>query len=233
MAISNLASGLRTGVCTSSTRPTAPYNGQVIYETDSKQTLVYNGSAWVMLTDADQPPAMQLIKAESGVTATNASPYGVQSVFTSEFRNYRLVWYSSQATSNADLSLQFYTGTNTAVTSAVYAHGWGGAFTNSTPAYFFAGYSQTSPFAPATTLYLGSTVASSYTSNGWLDFYQPQTTVSTRWIGQAFTPYGGTYYNVTLHGGGSVETADQHTGFRFIPSAGTQTITYRLYGYRD
>lgn len=46
MGISNVGSGLRPGICTSTTRPTAPYEGQMIYETDTDRMLVYNGSAW-------------------------------------------------------------------------------------------------------------------------------------------------------------------------------------------
>lgn len=37
---------IQPGVCTSSTRPASPYEGQVIYETDTDKVLVYNGSAW-------------------------------------------------------------------------------------------------------------------------------------------------------------------------------------------
>jgi len=47
MAINSLSTGWRPGVCTSSTRPTAPYEGQQIYETDTDKTLFWNGSAWV------------------------------------------------------------------------------------------------------------------------------------------------------------------------------------------
>ena len=46
MAINSLSTGFRPGVCTSSTRPTAPYEGQQIYETDTDKTLVWTGSAW-------------------------------------------------------------------------------------------------------------------------------------------------------------------------------------------
>lgn len=52
MAISSSATGLRPGVCTSTTRPTAPYNGQLIYETDTKKVYIYNGTSWV-----EQPTA--------------------------------------------------------------------------------------------------------------------------------------------------------------------------------
>lgn len=36
----------KTGVCTSATRPSAPYVGQVIYETDTQLLKVWLGSAW-------------------------------------------------------------------------------------------------------------------------------------------------------------------------------------------
>jgi hypothetical protein len=37
---------IKPGVCTSTTRPASPFEGQVIYETDTDKMLVYNGSAW-------------------------------------------------------------------------------------------------------------------------------------------------------------------------------------------
>lgn len=47
MAISsNGVAGLKPGVCTSTTRPTGPYEGQMIYETDTDMVAVWNGSAW-------------------------------------------------------------------------------------------------------------------------------------------------------------------------------------------
>lgn len=39
----------RPGVCTSTTRPSSPYDGQVIYMTDADQTAVWDGSSWVVL----------------------------------------------------------------------------------------------------------------------------------------------------------------------------------------
>ena len=46
MSVSNLSTGLRPGVCLSTSRPTVPYEGQMIYETDTDKVLVWNGSAW-------------------------------------------------------------------------------------------------------------------------------------------------------------------------------------------
>ena len=38
----------KNGVCTSTTRPEAPYIGQMIYETDTQLLKVWLGSAWSM-----------------------------------------------------------------------------------------------------------------------------------------------------------------------------------------
>lgn len=54
---STLNSNLRDQVvtqCTSGTRPSTPVEGQYIYETDTDRTLVYNGSAWVIMAEPRQ-----------------------------------------------------------------------------------------------------------------------------------------------------------------------------------
>ena len=37
---------IQPGVCTSSTRPASPFEGQAIYETDTDRVLYWNGSGW-------------------------------------------------------------------------------------------------------------------------------------------------------------------------------------------
>jgi hypothetical protein len=49
MAISNLSSGFRPGVCTSTTRPTTPYAGQTIFETDTNKFLHWTGTSWELI----------------------------------------------------------------------------------------------------------------------------------------------------------------------------------------
>ena len=39
---------LKPGVCTSSTRPASPFEGQTIYETDTDKTLVWDGTTWIV-----------------------------------------------------------------------------------------------------------------------------------------------------------------------------------------
>ena len=73
MAISNNNTGIRTGVCTSTTRPTAPYEGQHIYETDTDKVLVWNGSAWKQIpTAATAGTVLQTIYGSSTTQVPNA-----------------------------------------------------------------------------------------------------------------------------------------------------------------
>ena len=49
MTISATTQGIKPGVCTSTNRPSAPFDGQVIYMTDVDQTAVWDGSQWTVL----------------------------------------------------------------------------------------------------------------------------------------------------------------------------------------
>lgn len=44
---------LKPGVCTSSTRPASPYDGMMIYETDTNLVRIWNGTAWKTLSYSD------------------------------------------------------------------------------------------------------------------------------------------------------------------------------------
>ena len=81
---------LRPGVCTSTSRPASPFEGQTIYETDTDVMLVSNGSAWrafadvgssvngniiqvVSTTKTDTFSASLAAGANSNITGLNAS----------------------------------------------------------------------------------------------------------------------------------------------------------------
>jgi hypothetical protein len=80
MAINSLSTGWRPGVCTSGTRPTAPYEGQQIYETDTDKTLVWSGSAWLYLSTPQTTEIgawASFTPAWSGITVGNGTNTGV------------------------------------------------------------------------------------------------------------------------------------------------------------
>ena len=60
-------SKIGTAVVTSSTRPSAPFAGQQIYETNTKLTYVWSGSAWVLQS------APVTIFVQSGTPTANAT----------------------------------------------------------------------------------------------------------------------------------------------------------------
>lgn len=108
MPISSSATGLRPGVCTFATRPTAPFNGQVIYETDTKRTLVWQGSAWVMLTDADTPPGLELVKVQTIGSAV--SSITVNDAFPSGYEAFEVISTGTTATGTDNIHVQLTSG---------------------------------------------------------------------------------------------------------------------------
>lgn len=101
MGISNVASNLRPGICTSSTRPTTPYEGQVIYETDTDRTSVWDGSSWVEMARSSRAGLVQVVP--TAVTNGTVDTYGnvtvgtgvslvtMTNAFIPAFNNYRVV----------------------------------------------------------------------------------------------------------------------------------------------
>ena len=72
MSISNNSTGLRPGVCLSSSRPTAPYEGQMVYETDTDMLAIWNGSAWRYIA-ATTPTNGTVLQVVTGFTTTQVS----------------------------------------------------------------------------------------------------------------------------------------------------------------
>jgi hypothetical protein len=76
MAINSLSTGFRPGVCTSSTRPTAPFEGQFIYETDTDMLAIWNGTAWryIAATTPTNGTVLQIVQASySAVIVSNST----------------------------------------------------------------------------------------------------------------------------------------------------------------
>ena len=140
MSISNNATGLRPGVCTSTSRPTTPYTGQIVYETDTGYLRVWDGSAWDYLSksqDLDGFPrglvAAPVTWAANSKTVNTASPSVVLAAFTfnaTANRYYKMSWlmdiYQSAA-AGVYLHLYINGSFNTAV-SFQNSLMWGGSY---------------------------------------------------------------------------------------------------------
>ena len=186
MPISNLSNGLRTGVCTSTNRPTTPYEGQMIYETDTDVVAVWNGTAWRNI---------------AATTATSGSVLQVQST------TLTTIWSASVASGGTSdvtgLSAAITPkSTSSIVLAMVNMHGMVDV-SGSYRAYFAAQLKR------GATLIGGGTAAGSRVSinasggyssgpdvNANISFSfldSPATTSATTYQVTAYNPFGGTY----------------------------------------
>lgn len=115
MTISNQASGIRPGVCSSTTRPTAPFTGQIIYETDTGYLRVWDGSNWDYLSQSQNTnqglpsgDKMGLEYVSSG-TFTNAASFDVTG-FSSTFDFYDLFIQAKSHSTAAEITMQLRSG---------------------------------------------------------------------------------------------------------------------------
>ena len=98
MAISSSSRGLRPGVCTSTTRPANPYDGMVIYETDTDKVAVYDVNAWVYKTGTTAPAAPVapgLVLISSGTLSGSSTTFS--SVFSADYDNYEIIVTNAEA----------------------------------------------------------------------------------------------------------------------------------------
>ncbi len=80
MSISSSATGLRPGVVTSTTRPTTPYLGQLIFQTDTGTMHNWDGAAWQFLAPTQQRNvlyngAMQVAQRSNSVASITTAGY--------------------------------------------------------------------------------------------------------------------------------------------------------------
>ncbi len=203
----------KPGVCTFSTRPASPYEGQVIYETDTDRTLVWNGSAWVFLsTSTANPVGLELVKTQTiGSTVTTVT---VTDAFSSTYDNYLVTVNGGTATTNTPLNFRcgttatgyrfsyLYTGLNSTPSAVGTVTGTSidyVGFINTTG--FNASFSVCSPYLSSPTIVMGA---------------------------------GGATGNYAGHVTGIEPNNTSFTSFTLVVSAGTATGgTIRVYGYRN
>jgi hypothetical protein len=98
------SSVIKPGVCTSSTRPTAPYVGQLVFETDTNRLVVFTASGWVYETASNGPPG--LVHITSGSFTSASSVNLPANTFTSTYRNYRVMFDITAQTGSVSLTMR-------------------------------------------------------------------------------------------------------------------------------
>ena len=218
------SAGLKQGVCTSTTRPSNPYEGQMIYETDTDLTYIWGGTAWQQVSGGTAVGNSGLVYITS-VAATGASTT-ISNCFTSTYENYRII-FSNGATSNT--GVYFYIQWTVAGTPSTTSYGW--SYTGlrednvSSP---YIGYSSAVPRTNLGELGMNPTFAGAV-NNSSIDVYMPFLTARTFALFQSVS-YPSPFAFVS--GGIAQDQSTSKDGFKLGISAGTYTGTITVYGYR-
>jgi len=209
---------IQPGVCTSTTRPASPYEGMVIYETDTNKTYVYNGSAWVMTVSADTPPGMEFL----GTTSFSAqSTIQFTSIFSSTYRNYRCI-LEMTASSGTNFYIRFLVGTTVQTGNIL-----------STNAYNQLSAGSISKNTRADQYGLIGAAFPTYTSNYLIDWMNPQLSDYTSYYANGVGGRSNTDSDFNQTFARNIATT-QIDGFEITTaSSPTMTGSMRLYGYRN
>ena len=206
------SSAIKPGVCTSSTRPSAPYVGQLIFETDTNRLSVWNGSSWIYMVDADTPPGLELVKTQTIGTAV--SSVEVTGAFSSTYDNYKIIMSGGVSSDSAVDVYMALGSTTTAYYSVRSGYRYSAAALNfvdfnNGAKWLVGGGVGTDP--TITMEALGPNLAKKTFFNG---IFNADSGIATT----------GGYQNSTT----------QFTAFTITPSSGTLTGgTIRVYGYRN
>jgi len=225
MSISSSSTGLRAGVCTSTTRPTNPYDGQVIYETDTDKTLVWNSSGWVFLsTSTANPVGLELVATS---TFTNSTNMLMSNCFTSAYDNYSV-------TINI---------TSFSAPTGVFMRLANGSTVDASSVYIMGGYIS----------YMGSSILTATNSGGvttdWILGYeegtwgygntpfrvevmQPFLSLRTSIMSSGFQPVNPQPYFRSI--GGTTSNTTSYNGFTIVPNSVSFNLsgTISVYGYK-
>ncbi len=217
---SQLASSrlIQPGVCTSSTRPASPFEGQCIFETDTDKLLVWNGTAWVMPNKpAQNPDGLELIKTQTVGTAVSSQ--NVTSCFNSTYDDYIVMLDGISCSSNGSaFYFKLLSGT-TPTTSGFYGNTFyigiaaGGGLSNAAQVNASQGEM--------------ASQSGTYTNYGKLDIHAPFAASATRYN------FINADNNYLRFGAGIQNSNTSFDGIQIIPGAGTLTGgTISVYGYR-
>lgn len=200
---------IKPGVVTSSTRPSVPYEGQLIYETDTDRIAAYNGAAWVTQN------GLQLIKTQTIGSAV--SSVTVSDAFSATYDNYRIIVTGGSASTSLTLALTLGS-TNT----GYYNSGQYTTFGSST----IVGFGNNN----AASIALGGD-GSADGLNSVIEVYNPFLSKTTTFRCTYITNRTS---GVFVDGGAFLNNTTSYTAFTLTCSTGTITGgTIRVYGYAN
>jgi hypothetical protein len=214
MTISGTTRGLTNGVCTSINRPANPYDGMVVYETDTDRAMVWNNSAWVVLsTGRANSLGLDLVKTQTIGSAV--SSVVVSDAFSAIYDNYEIIVLGGIASGDLALNLTlgstatgyYSSGFNQSITAATI----NATNTNNGTSFISAVYGSTNALSGRITL------DNPFASKRTMVRYQATASSTTYFVNQQQ---------------GFLNDANSYTAFTLTCSTGTITGgTISVYGY--
>ena len=219
MTISATTQGLRQGVCTSSNRPATPFEGQMIYETDTDLTYVYGGSAWQQVAGGTAVGNSGLVYVAETTFSAASNPF-INGCFSSTYANYRvLVSLSTSAQTNVRFRWRY--GTSTTETALKYDR-FGTSFSGATVTTLVS-------IAEASWYIISTTNGLTEIAPVTMDIYSPNLAVKTLAQSNAWNSASGATHLVNCR----MDNTTQYTGLEIFADSGTLTGSIRVYGYRQ
>jgi len=215
------SSVIKPGVCTSTTRPSVPYTGQLIFETDTSRLAVWTGSAWQYETAAAGPPGLVYIAGASFSAVSSVS--FPTNTFTSTYQNYKVTIQLTASSATQTLSMRVNSA-GSAVSGSLY-------FQSRMELNAAGSYLEIED-SSQTSVNINRVRGANILGNNTFDVFNPaDSTLVTSWT---FTGHGEAVSGNSSPtvGGGWYNSAASHDGLNFFV-AGTMSGYYRVYGYTD
>ena len=202
--------------------PGSPVEGLMVFQKDSNELKIFDGSSWVSVVDTDTPPA--LVKITSGAF-NNSSEVIVDDCFSSLFTNYRLLFTINSCTVNGPYGQFNFRTTGGNYNSANYYHAHRGVRSDNTT--FDTAVTANTQFD-----YIGNADDTIYPSTGSIDIYSPFLSTERTSLTYHGATVEATKYDMIIYSGWVIANTS-FSGFRLKQSSGNITGRYVLYGYRD
>ena len=195
-------------------RPASPFEGQCIFQKDTDQLLVWNGTAWVIPNaPAQNPMGLELISTTT--VGTTVSTVTVSGVFSSTYDNYRVI-VSGVSCSNNQPGLRLQLGSTTS------GYSWAGFDIS-----YVLGSLNASASSATTYWYIGN-FGNATSMSSQVDILRPNLAENTNFSATS----GSTNWSVLQNG--YLNNTTSYTAFTVFASTGTMTGgTIRVYGYRN
>ena len=202
-------------------RPASPYEGQVVFQKDTDQLLVWNGTAWVIPNSpAQNPQGLEFIT--SGTLSGTTTQF--QGCFTSTYDNYLILLDKIFFSAGADLYYNFMSGASVN-SGAEYYWGFLGYAIDTTGKNSNASTGQTSGFTGITAS-VGNDILSSATLNVFGPTLSQRSLITSNaysYPAQFAMRFGATHHN----------GSNQFTGIQFgTLTSATMGGRATIYGYR-